>query len=146
VVLTHKVFAYVTHGRRLLVLDHPDSPEAGTQLPAGTRREDEPPEEAVLREAAEETGLEGLRVAAFLGEVDHPVPEWGQSHRRRFHHLTCEGEPPERWRHWERLPSDGTTEPILFELYWADLPHGVPPLAPGHDALLPRLVARMGPA
>ena len=141
--LKHKVFAYITHGNRLLVFDHPHHPEAGTQVPAGTRGERERPDEAVLREAKEETGLLELVLNGFLGEVDHPVPERNQLHRRRFYHLICASDAPDRWQHWERHPSDGTTVPILFELYWVDLSDGVPELAPGHDAMLERLSDQM---
>lgn len=141
--LKHKVFAYITHRDRLLVFDHPLHPEAGTQVPAGTREEEEPPEAAVLREAQEETGLENLTVLRFLGEADFPVPDRGQLHRRRFYHLRCPDPSPERWQHYERFPSDGTAEPILFELYWVNLFGGVPPLAPGHDAMLEELVKQM---
>jgi ADP-ribose pyrophosphatase YjhB (NUDIX family) len=52
-----KVFAYITQGNRLLVFRHADFPEAGLQVPAGTVRLDERPEDAVLREAFEETGV-----------------------------------------------------------------------------------------
>lgn len=58
--LKHKVFAYVTNGERLLMLDHPEYPEVETQVPAGTQSEHESPEKAVLREAWEETGLDDL--------------------------------------------------------------------------------------
>ena len=64
-----KVLAYVTRGRRLLVFRQPESPEAGIQVPAGTVEEGEGPEVAVLREAREETGLDGLRLDAFLGAL-----------------------------------------------------------------------------
>ena len=141
--LKHKVFAYITNGNRLLVFDHPEHPEAGTQVPSGTRPEEESSEAAVLREAEEETGLEGLKIEGFLGEVDFLVPEWNQLLRRRFYHLSCPGTPADRWRHFERHPSDGTTAPILFELYWVDLPDGVPPLSPGHDAMLKYLIERI---
>jgi 8-oxo-dGTP pyrophosphatase MutT (NUDIX family) len=143
-VLKHKVFAYITSGRRLLVFDHPHHPEAGTQVPAGTRPKNEAPERAVLREAKEETGLSGLRLVRFLGEVDHPVPALAQVHHRRFYHLLCTGSPPERWQHDECDPSDGSPAPILFELYWVDMPDAIPELAPGHGALLGALMDEMG--
>ncbi|MBN2310168.1 MAG: NUDIX domain-containing protein [Candidatus Hydrogenedentes bacterium] len=129
--LKHKAFAYITHGNRLLVFDHVHYPEAGTQVPAGTILPGECPEAAVLREAEEETGLTGLRLVGFLGEVDFVVRSRNEVHRRRFYHLACTGPPPESWTHYERSPSDGTTEPILFKLYWVDLPGGLPPLPGG---------------
>jgi 8-oxo-dGTP diphosphatase len=141
--LKHKVFAYITHGDRLLVFDHPQHPQVATQVPSGTREETETPEVAVLREAEEETGLSGLTLQGFLGEVDFSVPERCEIHRRRFYHLTCKEAPADRWQHYEELPSDGTTEPILFELYWVSLPDGIPALPHGHDALLAALFDRM---
>jgi hypothetical protein len=39
-----KVFAYITHTDRLLVFSHPDFPEADIQVPAGTVKQDEPPD------------------------------------------------------------------------------------------------------
>lgn len=61
-----KVTAFITRDpgddtsrRELLVFDH-SNPLAGTQLPAGTVEPGENPADAVLREAREETGLEGL--------------------------------------------------------------------------------------
>lgn len=67
-VFKRKVFAYITSGNRLLVFWHPDAPEAGTQVPAGTVEPGERPEAAVLREAFEETSLPGLELAGLLGE------------------------------------------------------------------------------
>ena len=105
-----------------------------------TLAETEDPAAAVMREAREETGLDGLELIGFLGESDFPVPERGELHRRRFYHLRCTGEAPSRWEHDEQDPSDGSTEPILFELYWVDLRNGLPALAPGHGRMLPSLL------
>ena len=139
-----KAFAYVTHGSRLLVLVHPDYPEAGIQVPAGTLRDGETPADGVLREAWEETGLEGLRVVAFLGEqaIDAISYEGeAQVHRRFFYHLHCAGEPPETWRHQEL--HDGLGPPTAFDFYWASLPDGLPKLIAGHDRYLPELLRSM---
>ena len=140
-----KVLAYITHGHRLLVFSHPHFPEAGIQVPAGTVKDDESLEEAALREALEETGLPDLELGAFLGQELRDMAEWGldQIHDRYFFHLRCTGNPPETWQHFETDPSDGTPEPILFEFFWADLPHGVPELTGHHAALLPELIKRL---
>jgi len=58
--------------------------------------------------------------------------------RGRFYHLIGVGQPPDRWRHFEDEPSDGS-EPILFELYWVDVLNSVPNLASGHDAMFDAL-------
>lgn len=142
--VTRKAFAYITHGNRLLIFSHPREPDAGLQVPAGTMLDAETPEEAVLREAREETGLPDLRLVCFLGETTRDLAPVGRQeiHHRFFFHLLCESKPPERWRHYEPDPSDGS-EPPLFELFWVSLPHGVPALIAGHDEMLPTLVSRM---
>jgi 8-oxo-dGTP pyrophosphatase MutT (NUDIX family) len=142
--LKRKVYAYITHRNRLLVFDHVHFPEAGTQVPGGTLEPGEDPDAGVMREACEETGLGDLRMGARLGAVDHALPEIGQVHRRHYYHVICDGSPPERWRHDEMDPSDGSPAPITFELYWAPLPSGVPDLIAGLDEMLPRMCRRLG--
>ncbi|MBN1250219.1 MAG: NUDIX domain-containing protein [Anaerolineae bacterium] len=138
-----KVYAYITHGERLLIFGHPDSPEAGLQVPGGTVEAGEEPADAVMREAAEETGLTGLRLGGRLGETCYWVPELGQWHQRTFFHLICMGRPPERWYHAETVPSDGSPGPIRFAFTWVALPDGVPELSGGLDQMLPELVAAL---
>lgn len=141
--LKHKVFAYITHRDRLLLLSHPHAPEAGIQVPAGTIKEGENPEEAVMREAFEETGLSELKLVSFLGECQRDMSDFDRDeiHHRYFYHLRCEADPPERWQQYENDPSEGGTEPILFELFWARLPHQVPELIADHGQMLPKLLA-----
>lgn len=71
--IVEKVTAFVTRpsptGPDLLLFRHPN---AGIQIPAGTVEDDETPEAAVLREAAEETGLASLSVQRYLGHRDEP--------------------------------------------------------------------------
>jgi 8-oxo-dGTP pyrophosphatase MutT (NUDIX family) len=72
--LRQRVIAYVTRGDRtrpeLLVFDHtPEYPTAGTQVPAGGLEAGETLLEGALREAWEESGLEGLTPRAYLGSV-----------------------------------------------------------------------------
>src|SRR5690348_1137792 len=134
--LKQKVFAYITHQNRLLTFRHPFSPEAGIQVPAGTLEAGERPEEGVLREAREETGLTGLVLDRLLGEQERDMSDFGHEeiHHRYFYHLRYQGQPPETWQHEEISPSDGPEEnPILFEFFWAPLPDGVPELIADHD-------------
>lgn len=137
-----KVVAYVTHDDRLLVFRHPDVPEAGIQVPAGTVREGERLDDAVMREAREETGLDGLTLVRYLGERRRAMADVGrdETHHRHFFHLRCGGDPPRSWRHFERDPADGEPGPILFEFFWACLPDELPTLIAGQDALVPTLV------
>ncbi|HET7091570.1 MAG TPA: NUDIX domain-containing protein, partial [Anaerolineae bacterium] len=121
--LRRKAFAYITHNERLLVFSHPHAPEAGIQVPAGTVKPGERPEEAAAREAVEETGLANLRLTAFLGDTRRDMSDFGldEIHHRYFYHLHCESDPPDTWQHYETDPSDDSAEPILFEFFWARL-------------------------
>jgi 8-oxo-dGTP pyrophosphatase MutT (NUDIX family) len=142
--ITRKAFAYITYRQKLLVFSHPYAPEAGIQVPAGTIEEGEAPEQAVLREAFEETGLTGLVLDGFLGEQKRDLADFGREeiHHRFFYHLRCREQPPTRWRHRELFPSDGSAPPV-FEFFWAALPDGVPALIADHGLMLPRLIARL---
>lgn len=70
-----KVTAFVTRqglaGPELLLFEHP---YAGNQIPAGTMEEGESPEDAVIREVAEETGLTEVSVAGYLGSAEWQPP------------------------------------------------------------------------
>ena len=140
--LKRKVFAYITHEDRLLVFTHPHEPEAGIQVPAGTAGDDERLEDAVMREAFEETGLSGLVLVRFLGEqlLDRSPSGRDEVHHRHFYHLRCVGDPPSTWRHYENDPSDGSAGPYLFEFFWAHLPDQVPELIADHGKMLPQLL------
>lgn len=145
--MVHKVVAYITDGDKLLVFSHPHHPEAGIQVPAGTVEEGESPREAVLREAREETGLDGLEIQSYLGAREHDLSAYGRAEleRRHFFHLAFCGEAPVRWRHYEKHPSDGSADQIEFELYWVAFPEGVPELAGDQGALLPKLSSAVSP-
>jgi 8-oxo-dGTP diphosphatase len=143
--LKQKLFAYITHGDRLLVFSHPDFPDAGIQVPAGTVKQGEPPEDAVVREAIEETGLTELELVQFLGDQTFDMSAFGKNeiHHRRFYRLRCTTTPPETWQHFEPDPPAGTIAPIRFEFFWAQLPDGVPQLTADHDSFVRTLTAEL---
>lgn len=128
--MIEKVAAYITWGDRLLILSHPQHPEAGIQVPSGTVEEGESPKVATFREAREETGLVDLVVRSYLGSRDYDMSSFGLPEVQRWHffHLELRGGAPERWRHHELHPSDGSRGPIEFELSWVSFPDGVPEL------------------
>jgi 8-oxo-dGTP pyrophosphatase MutT (NUDIX family) len=108
-------------------------------------RDGESPAAAVLREAHEETGLEGLELVGLLGEQVRDMADYGRAeiHHRWFFHLRHVGDPPAVWRNYEPDPDDGGPELPLFELFWAPLPDGVPDLIADHGFMLPALLASL---
>jgi 8-oxo-dGTP pyrophosphatase MutT (NUDIX family) len=137
-----KVVAYITHGDRILIFTQPYAPnDAGIQVPAGTIEPGEDPDTAVLREAFEETGLEGLELAAFLGEREFDARPFGKNelHHRRFYHLRCTTRPPEEWEHEELDPHGGADHRIILAFRWVRFPDEVPELIVGQGAFLHRL-------
>lgn len=130
-----KAYCYITHQDRLLVMTHPDHPEAGIQVPGGSIEPGEEPTVGALREACEETGLEatGLEMAGLLGAAEFIHTRINEIHQRYFYHLRCTTAPPATWRHYEFTPSDGSPAPIALDFYWVAL-----------DDSMPELIAEMG--
>ena len=136
--IVEKVVVYITRDDHLLVFRHIDS-DAGIQVPVGTLKAGESPDDGAMREAREETGLASLVVRHFLGTRDYDMSPYGiaELHRRYYYHLECTGDAPSVWRHLET--GGGTAEGIEFELYWVKLPDQVPELAAVQDDLLAEL-------
>lgn len=138
--IRQKVHAYITRGTDLLVFRHTAFPAAGIQVPGGTVEPGEALDAAVLREAWEETGLEGLAIRAHLGMRRLDMTSYGRAEifERHFYHLEFAGVGPDRWLHLERNAT-GATAPIEFELYWVRFPEDVPRLRGRLGALLHKL-------
>ena len=120
--MQQKVLAYVLRrgpdGRRqLLVFDHRDYPDAGTQVPAGTVEPGEAIEAALWRELLEESGLAAgdLRLMGKLAA--HTDAARGQ--QRHVFQLSAAGPLPDRWRH--RVGGEGEDNGLHFDYYWLDL-------------------------
>jgi 8-oxo-dGTP diphosphatase len=99
-----KVVAYIVRDDRIVVFTHADHSwdQAGLQVPSGTIRKGELPEDAVLREAFEETGLEGLRIVRYLGMGEYDLRPYADAiHARHYSSARSEGghrqcRPPDR--------------------------------------------------
>lgn len=141
--IQQKAYAFITHGDHLLVFAHRDHPEAGIQIPGGTIEAGETPDQAVRREAFEETGLTELVFSAYLGKELVQLPERDLWQERHFYHLRCEQETPSHWSHIEHFPSEGDESEIALELYWVKLPDQIPPLINAHARMLETLLVRL---
>jgi 8-oxo-dGTP pyrophosphatase MutT (NUDIX family) len=113
-----QVIAYIVRGDSLVAFTHENDQDpvlgSGLQVPAGTIHDGEEPADAVLREAFEETGLTGLRVARYLGQDEVTWPG-SAPHIRHFFHVEAD-DAPDDWHHIER--DEGTGFPRPFHLFW----------------------------
>jgi 8-oxo-dGTP diphosphatase len=136
--MMEKVYAYITHEDRLLVFRHTHYPEAGIQVPGGTVEGQESPQEAVLREAGEETGLDNLKIFSYLGMHTFDLARIGDFgiQNRHFFQLRFQGDRKDNWHHFEGSPSDGHPGPIEFEFFWVKYPEDVPELAGNQGVML----------
>ncbi|MEU3057378.1 NUDIX hydrolase [Streptomyces griseus] len=137
-----RVAAYVIRRHpspALLVFDHLDFPEAGTQVPAGGIAPGEDPERAVLREVAEETGLTGARVVRRIAVDGRAHPETGQPRLTTFLLLDAPPDGPSAWEH--RVGGDGGDAGMRFACRFAPLPLERP-LADVQDVWLGRVDPR----
>ena len=127
----------------LLVFDQEDSPEAGTQVPAGGIRPTESRKEAVLREVKEETGLKNVRVVTELGIIESPHPVSGQPRRTSYWALESVDDLPSSWRHVVGSDdADDADDAMVFLCRWLPLPLEVA-LADDQGTLLAQLPLRL---
>ena len=116
-------------GLELLVFDHVDFPDAGTQVPAGGMDPGESVFEAAAREVSEECGLSTVAVVRELGTSDRPHAETGRAqHTTYVLATTTDARPGWTWR----VAGDGEDEGLLFRCWFTPLPlDGVG--LPGHQ-------------
>ncbi|WP_429428921.1 NUDIX hydrolase [Nocardia sp. GAS34] len=134
-----KVLVYVVRDGKLLVFRHTEYSweEVGIQVPAGSIRPGETPENAALREAREETGLSEFTIVRKLGEAEYDIsPYRFEIQHRHFFELELGQDAPDRWGSQE--DHDGHGEPTKFECFWIPL-EAAHILQSGQGALLGRL-------
>jgi 8-oxo-dGTP pyrophosphatase MutT (NUDIX family) len=117
-----KALCYIVRDGRLLVFRHVDYDleKVGIQVPAGSIRQGESPEEAAVREAREETGLSQFSVVRKLGEITYDIsPYRYEIQHRHVFQLQVHEPTQQRWPshelHDDRLP------PTRLECFWIPL-------------------------
>ncbi|MEU8328646.1 NUDIX domain-containing protein [Micromonospora sp. NPDC048839] len=124
-IVTQKALCYVVRNGLLLVFRHTNCSyeEVGVQVPGGTIRPGEAPENAALREAREETALTDFRVVRKLGESEYDIsPHRFEIQRRHIFLMELLEPTPLRWS--SREDHDGTQPPTPFECFWVPLTAG----------------------
>jgi 8-oxo-dGTP pyrophosphatase MutT (NUDIX family) len=116
---TDRVVAYVTRvrdGRReLLVFDHRDHPDAGTQVPAGRLEAGEDLEAGLARELHEEAGLDDARIVRRLGEFDGEALGHGVGYRNHVYELESRAA-SDGWEHV--VLGNGDDAGLVFVYRW----------------------------
>lgn len=102
---------YVEHGSELLVFDHRDDPEAGTQVPAGGVLDGETPTMAAIREVLEETGIELPGEPSLVGTHEH-LDGRGRPALSHFLRVDAPKGLPEAWEHV--VAGDGDDRGLVF--------------------------------
>ena len=116
--MRQRVLAYVTRVRdgrtELLVFDHRDEPDSGTQVPAGRLDPGESLEQGLLRELHEETGLDRVRIVRELPVLG----DWAARSPYENHafEVRIEGETPDRFEHV--VHGDGDDAGLVFLYRW----------------------------
>ena len=107
-----RVVVYVEREDGLLVFDHRDHPEAGTQVPAGGVDAGEGLIEAAIREVREETGVRLETAPTLLGTHEH-LDGLGRPAVSHFFRVDAPTGLPSFWRHV--VSGDGTDAALVFD-------------------------------
>lgn len=129
-----RVVAYITRdtdrGRELLVFEDPKHPETGIQVPAGRLDPGEELEPALLREIAEEAGLEDVRI---VGELPGFESHYENRYDNRAFHVVVESETPDEWTHL--VQGDGDDAGLTFHYRWVPVTPELELFRRGHPRL-----------
>jgi 8-oxo-dGTP pyrophosphatase MutT (NUDIX family) len=115
-----RVVAYVTRVRdgqtELLVFEDRKHPHMGVQVPAGRLDPGEELEAGLLRELAEETGLEDVRIIRELPGFEEHYPSRYENHGFQ---LVVESNAPDEWEHV--VHGQGDDAGLVFRLRWVPI-------------------------
>jgi 8-oxo-dGTP pyrophosphatase MutT (NUDIX family) len=110
--LRQRVVVYVERDDALLVFDHRDFPEAGTQVPAGGVEPGERLIEAAIREVEEETGVCLRGPLTLLGTHEH-LDGLGRPALSHFFRADAPNALPTAWQHV--VSGEGGDAALVFE-------------------------------
>lgn len=117
-----KVLAYIVRnsssGQELLVFDHRNFPDAGTQVPAGTVKLGEPIENALKREVLEESGISLSSIGRFVGSYEWHRNDLNELHKRHVFFISLEGL-KDSWQHIVTGSDDDNS--LVFDYFWISL-------------------------
>lgn len=124
VVFSNKSIAYITRTQsnttEILVFDHDQIfLDAGTQVISGTVDKNETPEQALLREIKEESGLNHC---FNISKIDEYLffADWSKKYvKRHVYRLTTDFPILNSWTH--TVDGDGEDKYLNFHFYWIDL-------------------------
>lgn len=122
--VSEKAVAYITRIKdskiQLLVFDHDEKfADAGTQVPSGTVDPGEDPEQTLLREIKEESGLGGFNTVSKIDQYQFYSEHAKKFLRRYIYHVSANGHEPEKWTHI--VGGKGEDEGHNFHYFWMDL-------------------------
>lgn len=135
-----KVLSYILRTKNssteVLVFDHRDYPEAGTQVIGGTVDPGEDLVEALLREILEESGLvfSSSDIKTRLGETTYQrrdIPEINFRH----YYLIYSIDLPDTWAH--TVHSNGADNGLVFDFFWLPIEKAKKVLTGNFGELLP---------
>jgi len=132
-----KVIAYIFRNNRseVLVFDHRDIPEAGTQVVGGTVEANEDFKFALSREIKEESGLDILPgEMTRIGETTYHRQDMPELNHRTYFEILSKGL-PETWEH--TVESSGLDNGMVFEFYWLPINEARDVLVGNFGELLP---------
>lgn len=120
--MKQKVVVYCVQEEKLLVFRHVDFSweEVGIQVPAGSIREGENPNDAALRELQEETGFKDFEIEAYIGADTYNLnPYRDEIQERHFFRARPTKELPQLWNSQE--DHEGKEHPTRLECFWIPL-------------------------
>ncbi len=118
-----KVIAYIIRekysSKEVLVFDHKNMPEAGTQVVGGTVDPGEELKTALVREIYEESGLNVIESdLKYIGESVYFRKDFPEKNLRTYF-LIDGNHLPNSWSH--QVISSGEDNNLVFDFYWVSL-------------------------